>query len=73
MSRVFVRIHCCWGSVAVSMVYGTGHGPSSVWKIVACLSLLLDFDPIAVVPNGGHVIKESPENIRKDARTASRY
>ena len=54
MSRVFVRIHCCWGSVAVSMVYGTGHGPSSVWKIVACLSLLFDFNPFAVVPNGGH-------------------
>ena len=55
MSRVFVRIHWCWGYVAVSMAPGTGHGPLSVWKIVACLSLLLDFDPIAVVPNGGHL------------------
>ena len=42
------------GVVAVLMALGTGHGPLSVWKIVACLSLLLNFDPIAVVPNGGH-------------------
>ena len=55
MSRVFVRIHWCWGGVAVPMAYGTGHGPLSVWKIVARLSLLFDFDPIAVVANGGHL------------------
>ena len=54
MSRVFVRIHWCWGYVAVPMTSGTGHGPWSVWKIVARLSLLFDFDPFAVVPNGGH-------------------
>ena len=55
MSRVFVRIHWCWGYVAVPMISGTGHGPWSVWKIVARLSLLFDFDPFAVVPNGGHL------------------
>ena len=55
MSRVFVRIHWCWRCVAVPMAPGTGHGPLSVWKIVARLSLLFDFDPIAVVPNGGHL------------------
>ena len=54
MSRVFVRIHWCWGYVAVPMAPGTGHGPLLVWKIVACLSLLFDFDPFAVVPHGGH-------------------
>ena len=43
------------GVVAVLMALGTGHGPWSVWKIVARLSLLFDFDPIAVVPNGGHL------------------
>ena len=43
MSRVFVRIHWCWGYVAVPMISGTGHGPWSVWKIVARLSLLFDF------------------------------
>ena len=55
MSRVFVRIHWCWGYVAVPMAPGTGHGPLLVWKIVACLSLLFDFNPIAVVPYGGHL------------------
>ena len=55
MSRVFVRIHWCWRCVAVPMAYGTGYGPLSVWKIVARLSLLFDFDPFAVVPNGGHL------------------
>ena len=42
------------GVVAVLMALGTGHGPLLVWKIVACLSLLFDFDPFAVVPHGGH-------------------
>ena len=37
------------------MAPGTRHGPLSVWKIVARLSLLFDFDPIAVVANGGHL------------------
>ena len=54
MSRVFVRIHWCWGYVAVLIAPGTGHGPLLVWKIVACLSLLFDFNPFGVVPNGGH-------------------
>ena len=55
MSRVFVRIHWCWRCVAVPMAPGTGHGPLSVWKIVARLLLLFDFVPIAVVANGGHL------------------
>ena len=55
MSRVFVRIHWCWGYVAVPMAPGTGHGPLLVWKTVARLSLLFDFDPFAVVPHGGHL------------------
>ena len=41
------------GVVAVIMALGTGHGPLLVWKIVARLSLLFDFDPFADVPNGG--------------------
>ena len=37
--------------------HGTWYGAwtVSVWKIVARLSLLFDFDPIAVVANGGHL------------------
>jgi hypothetical protein len=55
MSRVFVRIHWCWRCVAVPMAPGTGHGPLSVWKIVARLLLLFGFVPFAVVPKGGHL------------------
>ena len=32
MSRVFVRIHWCWGGVAVPMAAGTGHGPCRCGK-----------------------------------------
>jgi len=53
MSRVFVRIHWCWGGIAVPMALGTGPAPLLVSKTVARLSLLFDFDPFAVVPNGG--------------------
>ena len=35
------------------MALGTGPAPLLVSKTVARLSLLFDFDPFAVVPNGG--------------------
>ena len=41
------------GGVAIFMAPGSEYALLSVSKTVARLSLLFDFDPFAVVPNGG--------------------
>jgi hypothetical protein len=38
------------------MAPGTGHGPLSVWKIVARLLLLFGFVPFAVVPSSKQTV-----------------
>jgi len=54
MSRVFVRIHWCWGGVAVPMAPGTGHdrcrcGKSSrVFRCCLVLFPLLSLQTVVI-------------------------